>query len=175
MSDIATAKRGKKDSFANVAFGVVTQSAANTMTFAQIQVAVGLFQGVAVLLHRVLWYPDAALIREIVAATDSFYFALTVSNRVAAINDATDPSIIAMKWLIGIAANIEQQELPYVSDFSSLPMGGRLIPANPLFVACHSAGAAAARTLRVQLDFTFVTLADADYLELLQSMYPVSV
>jgi len=175
MSDVAGARRGKKDMYANIALGSVTLSAINTLTFSQLQISVGLFQGVAMLLHRISWYPYAANLREIVAATDSLSFALTVSNRVAAIEDATDPSIIACRRLIGIAAAVGSYEVPFESDFTRLPMGGKLIPANPLFLAATSGGFGAVATVKAQIDFSFVQLGDAEYLELLQAMYPVSV
>lgn len=175
MSDVAGAKRGRKDAYSNIAFGSVTMSAANTQTFSQINVAVGMFQGVALLIHRVLWYPLTATIRELVAATDSLYMALTCTNRVTAINDATDPSIICMQWIVGVGANVANEKMPLISDFSSLPSGGKLVPANPLWIAAHSGGFAAAGTVKAQLDFSFVQLTDADYLELLQSMYPITI
>lgn len=175
MSDVAVGRKVKKDAYSNIAFGAVTMSAANTLTFSQLSISVGLFQGVAMLIHRILWFPTTAAVREIVAATDALYIALTVSNRVAAINDATDPSIIGLYHKIGVGVAVEPATLPWQTDFSRLPMGGRLIPANPLFIAAHSAGFGAAATVRAQLDFTFVQLGDADYLELLQSMYPISV
>lgn len=175
MSDVASAKRGKKDTYSNIALASVTLSAANTITFSQLQTSVGLFQGVAMLLHRVLWYPASAATREIVASTDQLNMAITVSNRLTSLADVTDPSIVALKQIIGIAANVEKAELPLLSDFTTLPMGGKLIPANPLFIGAASAGFAAACVVRAQLDFSFVQLSDSDYLELLQSMYPIQV
>lgn len=175
MSDVASARRGKKDLYSNIALASVTLSAANTLTFSQLQISVGLFQGVALLLHRVLWWPTALTIREIVAATDSLYFGLVTSNRLTTIIDVTDPSIVTMQNIIGIAAGVERYQFPIVSDFSMLPGGGKLVPANPLFLAANTAGFAAAATVRAQLDFSFISLSDADYLELLQSIYPISV
>lgn len=175
MSDVAPGKKTRRDLYSNIALPSVTLSAANTLTFSQLQMGIGLFAGQALLLHRVLWFPNVATVREIVAATDSLYMALTVSNRLAGIADVTDPSVIALQAVVGVGANVESVKTPLVSDFTQLPGGGKLIPANPLFLAGYSLGFAAAAVIRAQLDFSFVQLGDADYLELLQSMYPITV
>lgn len=175
MSDPTSARRTKKDTYSNIALVSCAMSAANTLTFQQLSVSVGLFQGVAMLLHRISFWPNAAACREMVAATDALYMALTTSNRLTSISDVTDPSIIALEHIVGIGVSVEPWRNPIVYAFDALPGGGKLIPANPLFLAVNSAGYGAAATVKAQLDFTFVQLSDADYLELLQSMYPISV
>lgn len=170
-----TSRKAKADEFVNKAFGVVTMSAANTLTFAQIIFGVGMFQGIALVIHRLRWTPTAASIRELVAVTDDLNFALTSSNRVSAIHDASDPAIVSNHRIIGMGAGVEPIHLPIVDDFTMLPGGGLLIPANPVFVAAVTNGAAAASVVRVQLDFTFRELNEKDYLELLQGVYPANV
>lgn len=174
MSDIA-ARKGKKDAYANKAYGTVTCSAPNTLTFSAIQLAVGLFQGIAMLLHRVQWMPDTTSIREMVAATDSLYLALTSSNRLTSITTVSEPAIIDQKRYVGIGAAVANVELPWVSDFTNLPGGGKLIAANPLYVGIFTGGAVAASTASVILDFTFVELSDRDYLELIQQQFPANL
>jgi hypothetical protein len=163
------------DKYSNVAFATVTLSAANTLTFNQILMGTGVFAGVALLINRILWNPTVTSLREIVAATDDLTMALVSSNRLATIFDATDPSVLAQKRLVGIGVAVERYELPLISDFSTLPGGGKLIPASPLWMAGHTSGAAAASVIRCQLDFTFIQLEAADYLELMQSTYPANV
>lgn len=176
MSDVQrTARKTKADAYANKGYGVVTMSAANTLTFSQIQFGVGLFQGIAILLHRVLWSPTSTSLRELVAATDSLTMALTTSNRLTALNDVAEPAIVSMKYLVAIGVATASYELPLVTDYTSLPGGGKLIPANPLWVAANTAGAVAASVLRAELEFTFVQLADREYLELIQTMFPANI
>lgn len=175
MASDLVAKKGKRDQYANIGYGVVTMSAANALTFSQIQFAVGLFQGIAILLHRVLWRPTSTSIRELVAASDALYLALTTSNRLANIVDLSEPAIVAALSLIGKGVATENQELPLISDFTMLPGGGKLIPANPIYVAAFTEGAAAASSIRCQMEFTFVELSAADYLELIQSQYPANI
>jgi len=175
MPALPGATKGKKDEYANVAFGAVTLSAANTLTFSQIQMAIGMFQGIAMLIHRIAWQPTATSLREIVAATDSLHMALTSSNRLTAIYDLSDPSIIAQMQIIGIGVAVANEKLPLISDFTMLPGGGKLIAANPLYLAAVSGGFASAAVCRAQIDFTFIELADRDYMELIQAQFPANV
>lgn len=164
-----------KDLYANAAFGLCTMSAANTLTFAQINMGIGIFQRTAMLLHRVLYTPTQASVREMVAATDLMQMAITSSNRLTAIADQAEPAVISFKQLIGIGANVEAVWTPIIDDFSMLPNGGKLIAGNPIYLAMGTSGAAAASVVRCRLEFTFVELTDADYLELVQAQYPANV
>lgn len=165
----------KVDAYVNRLYGDVTMSAANTLTFAQILLGVGLFQGMALLIHRVLWYPVATTLREVVAAADSFNMALTSSNRVVDILETSDPAVLCRKSVIGIGVGTEPFEVPFITDFSTLPGGGKLVPANPLYVAMASGGFAAAGRTRVEIESTFIELASNEYLELLQAVYPANI
>jgi hypothetical protein len=169
------APKGKSDLYANVAFGVVTESAINTLTFAQIQMAVGLFQGIAMVIHRILWHLDSATARELVAATDQVDMALVSSNRLASISDVNDPAIIGKYRITGVGAAIAVMHFPLISDYTMLPGGGKICAANPLWLGLKMAGAAAVGTCRAQLEFTFIELTDRDYLELIQAQFPANV
>lgn len=175
MSDVSSAKKSRKDMYANRAYGEVTMSAANTLTFAAIQMAVGLFQGIAMLIHQINWRPAITSIREMVAATDSLQMAITSSNRLTSIVDVSEPAIIDQKHFIGVGANVAMEKEPYTTDWSMLPGGGKLIPANPLFIGANSGGFAAAATIRCELLFTFVQLNDRDYMELIQGLFPSNI
>lgn len=175
MTDPSGAKKVKADVFANSALATVTIAVADTLTFQQINMAVGLFQGVAMNLHKIEWWPSMAACRQIVAASDNLHMALTTTNRLTTIQDITDPAIVAMKAVVGIGVAVERYELPLIQSFEDLPSGGRLIPAQPLFLAADTSGFSAGVTINAVLYFTFHTLADADYLELLQSIYPVNL
>jgi len=167
--------KASADKFANVAFGSVTMSAANTLTFAQIQMGVGLFEGRAMVLHRVAFRPSFASIHELAAATDRLTMALTTSNRLTSIIDATDPAIVCQVDLISLGASIEVARMPFEIDYTGLPGGGKLLPCNPIWAACWTSGAAAASAMKCELSFTFVELSPQDYLEVIQSMFPVNV
>ncbi len=167
----------KSDLFTNLAFGTVQMSAVDTLTFNLIQFGVGIFQGVAMILHRILYFPSVASVRELVANNDEMHIALTTSNRLASITDVSQPAIIDRKSIIskvgGAAYN--ELELPLMQDFTRLPGGGKLVACNPIYAAMSTAGAAAASQCTIRLDMTFKELSDAEYLELIQSQYPANV
>lgn len=169
------ASKGSKDQYANVAYTLVNQTAANTLIFQSIQMAVGLFQGIAMILHRIYYMPFVAAMREIVAATDSMTLAITSSNRLAVIQDSNDPAIIdSIRWS-AIAVPVANWETPVIRDFTSLPGGGKLIAANPIYAGMMSSGFGAVQGAAIKLEFTFVELNDRDYMELIQAQFPANV
>lgn len=175
MANPVGAPKSSKDQYANVAYTIVSQTAANSLTFASIQMAVGLFQGIAMILHRIAYTPYVATLREVVAASDSFAMALTSSNRLAAVMDTNDPAIIDCWRVSGIGVPTSNMETPHYTDFTMLPGGGKLIAANPIYGAMHSGGFAAAQGGLIRLEFTFVELNDRDYMELIQAQFPANV
>lgn len=163
------------DEFINVAYAYVVQSAINTLTFAQIRMATGIFQGVAMVLHRVKYRPSTRTVRELVAVTDSWQFALTTSNRLVDIADVSEPAVIDVVQRTCVGVPVADMDLPIVSDFTSLPSMGKIIPCNPLFVGIQTAGYATPGSLFIELEFTFKELADKDYIELIQSQLPANI
>ena len=165
----------KRDQFVNVAHGNVSMSAANAITFNQILFAVGIFQGVAIVIHRMLYYPAAAACKEVIAATDRMTMALTTSNRLVSLLDISDPAVIDMYDVVPIGTPVADWTLPIVSDMTSLPGGGRIVAPGRLFFGMVTTGAAAASTGRCELQFTFKHLDDKDYIELIQSTMPANI
>jgi len=164
-----------KDQFSNRSFVDLTQSAANVLTFQQIRFAVGVFQGIGLLLHRIEWFPIGTSIQEIAATSDNFQLALTLRDDLANL-DPSNQSILATVVLQPIGAlPLGPVITPIISDFSSLPGGGLLIPANPLFLAMDSAGFAAVGRVRIAVYYTFMQLSDREAMELLQTIIPGNV
>lgn len=168
------AKAKQKDLYVNRSFAEVTMSGVDTLTFQQINFAVGTFQGVALKLIRLMYYPTGATLDQIVASTDSLYMGVTLRNDLTDISP-TNQSIIDLKAINGVGTNVEPLYVPFVTDFSTLPQGGVLIPANPLYITLLSAGFASAGIMRVVLYYTFVELTDRESVELLQTIIPGNV
>lgn len=175
MSDIAKAKRTKNDAYANVAFAYVVQTAINTLVFEQIQMAVGLFQGIAMVIHRLSYFPNS--LAELQVSADDLTMALVTSNRLSAISDVSDPAIIDSVRIqgVGAATTTNRVHTPIVSDYTTMPGGGKIVSANPLYFALNTAAFAAVTGARLKLEFTFVTLTDRDYLEIIQSQFPANI
>lgn len=171
------AKARSIDVYANRSFAELTLSAADTITFQQIRFAVGTFQGIGLLLHRVEYHLRAADYQGIVATADRLMFGLTVRDDITTL-DPTNQGIIS-KFEISVNRNATAEAImhvtPIVHDFTELPEGGLLIPPNPLFLAGDSSGIGSAAVYRAVLYYTFMQLDDRQSIELLQTLLPGNV
>ncbi len=166
--------KSRMDKFVNRAFTSVTCSAANTLTFEQIRFAVGTFQGIGLLLHRVFSWPTSASLREHGAATDRLIWGLTLRDDLSNL-DPSNQAVLTNQQVVGMGAGVEPFHLPIVVDWTSIPGGGLLVPANPLYAGITTEGAAAASSVRIMIEYTFMALSDAESIELLQTIIPGNV
>ena len=168
----------KRDLYVNRAMVRCTQSAANTLTFAKVNFAVGVFQGIALLIHKIAYHVSAGAIQGIVTNIDNFQVALTMSNQITDLTYAR-PEIIDSRELFGVlagvAANLILVDNLIESDMSMLPGGGMLVPANPIYLGMDSNALATAHFVDVVIFFTFKELSDSDYIELMQSRIQANI
>lgn len=164
----------KKDEYADRAISSILMSAANTLTFEKVQFAVGVFQGVGIVIHSLEFHPGVASYREIVANTDYMTLALCATDRLANIVD-DDPAIIATTTVVGMGASVEPLIRPIRISFTDLPGGGYIAAPNPLFIAMMTNGFVAAGSAYFRMYFTFIELSDAQYIELIQAQLPANV
>jgi len=149
-------------------YGSVTESAANTLTFGEIQTNVSVFDKAAFVLHRLEWHIPANSFDKLVDAADSMEFALVTSQNISSLgigNPAViDKLIIALSYdsAVGFAVN----EIPLIRDFSTLPGGGLIVAPRPLFLACRGVSLASALSVELLAYFTVKTLSADEYLEL---------
>lgn len=162
------------DQYSQCTYVDMDMSAANTISFQKINFAVGIFQGVALMLHRIEYHPDQPSVIELVANTDILHMAITTRNTLSTLEPA-DLSLINRVSLYGMGAAVEPVQVPIIQDFTGLPGGGRLCMANPLYFAMFSAGFAAAASARLVMHYTFMDLDDAQARELLQTLIPGNV
>lgn len=160
-----------KDVFANIIAQRVTETAANTLTFAEIATGIGLTQGVGLILDKLEWDPKTAAlaVANFNADADEIEVALTSSNALADLTGFNDRRILIKDgiYMHNGAAAISQQimQKPFVKCFD-IP----LIVATPkLYLAVKSTGMAAANTIDFRLYFRYVDLKIEEYLELAES------
>lgn len=110
---------------------------------------------------------------EFTGAGDSLVFGLVTSTRITALT-AADPSVLALQEKAVMGAYLGVIDSPLVADFQHLPEGGILVAANPIFLAMNTVSFVNPASATAVLRFTYKTLADADYLELLQSQMPAN-
>ena len=168
---------GRADVYPNRAFFSVLMSAANALTFTPIRFGTGIFQGTALIISRLDWYVQGPL-NEVADTSDEIAMALTNRDDLVALK-SNNMNILALNVLnvfaSGTPASAQIFQNPMISDFSGLPGGGLIFPANPLFMALHSTGLASAAEVDCMMYYTTKTLADADYIELVQSLIPVNI
>ena len=157
----------KKDKFANKFYGNVVESAANTLTFAEIQTGTEIFSKRAWVLSR-LEYRLTSAMALLLTGADVLSIALTSSNKMEALSlgDAgvIDLMELSIRFFSASGFNVVQQ--PFIRDFSSLPSGGLIITPRPLYLAVLGTDLASAATISVRGYFTQMTLKADEYLEL---------
>ncbi len=152
-----------KDRYVNTAFGSVTESAANTLTFNEIQTSISIFEKVAWIISRIEWYLPTATLALLAAADDLFDMALTASNNI---------SSLALNAAAVIDLNTFQNgnvapSWPMVRDFSQLPGGGKIIAPRPLYVALKGTSVASAGSVQCRISFLQMVLTPDEYIELI--------
>lgn len=157
-----------RDQFANKFYGTVTESAANTLTFAEIQTNVSVFDKQAWILHRLEWYINPAML-QLSAADDRFTVALTNSNSITSLglNDAAVIDEWELNCHFATAVGLADIQQPIIRDFTQLPGGGIIIVPRPLFVACKGTSLGAAGSAQVRGHFTVKELKADEYIELI--------
>lgn len=149
-------------------YGYSTESAANTLTFREVQTNVSVFDKAAFVLHRLEWYIDATTFNLIVASDDTFRMALTSSQNITTLG-LDNPAVIDLEELQGkvsSAVGFQYRDAPLIRDFSSLPGGGLIIAPRPLFIAVQGVSLASAGTAKLRAYFTIKNLSAEEYLEL---------
>jgi len=168
----------RADIYPNRAIFHVSQTTANDLSFQQVRFGMGIFTGTALILQRVEWFPDQAWNDSMVVAADFTEFAMTNRDDLAEL-EGDNMNVLLLKqhkiFVSGTPATAFLNELPIISDYSGLPGGGLIFPANPLFIAIHTTGFTSAITLKAVMYYLTKQLTDADYIELVQSLIPVNI
>lgn len=162
--------------FANKFYGTVTESAANTLTFSEIQTAVDIFSKAAWVLVRLEWYLTVAQFGLLVDDGDALQMSLTASDKMSDIS-LSDPGVIDSLTLhkrVATVVGINYHAQPITRDFSNLPSGGIIIVPRPLFVAVKGTGLASAGGASCRGYFSRVELKADEYIELVDFYRMVS-
>jgi hypothetical protein len=163
------------DEFSQVAALTVTEPAANTLTFVQLQgTSPGLFSHTAWIINQVEYYPAADDIGLLLQnAGDWVEFGISTTNKLTVLG-ISDANIVDIAQLItGQGAPAADQahihRLPIVRDFSNLPGGGLIIPAYPLYGFVAGIGLANPFTVYIRLRFITKELKPDEYIELVEA------
>jgi len=160
------------DKFVNIVNVPLVMSAANTITFEEINIGLNLFDKVGLLLTRLEFDPVTATLQDLDSDGDSMIMGLTSSANLTSLV-IEQAEVIDQVSLVrvdaGAAANFHIVRRPITHDFSTQPGGGLLVPPKPLYAAGFSAGMTVAGYFFLRLYFIIYKLNDAEYLELLET------
>ena len=163
----------KTEKFSQIGYLQVVESAANTLTFAGMSVFSNVLSNQGMIIHSAEYNLSGATLALPVASGDSVAFGLSGSDSLTSI-DLDDPEVYDFNKYIrvdyGTAATGVPFMQPYKFDFTGLPGGGMLVPADRLFAYVQGASVAAAATVSVRFRYTLITLGAQDYLELAQTL-----
>lgn len=159
------------DKYANRAFFDVTETAANTLTFSQVNTGIQAFSRMAWIIHRVDWYWGAK--DDLGANADQMEGALCSSNKFTEIS-LEDPSIFDyVLWgykIQGTPAAAMLWHEPIVHDYSSQPGGGIIVPGFPLFIAAQGTSLANPQHITARVWYTLLELKADEYIELVETL-----
>lgn len=161
------------DVFANMAFLGVTESAANTLTFAQLQLANALMsEKVAMVIHRIQVFSSVGP-SAFNASGDQQRIAVCLTDRLTDIQDLSQPEILTTitkeRWDFGAAASGMVVTTPLDFDFNAMPGGGILVPADRIYVGVQGLSLAVATSAYIRLWYTIMPLSKEDFWDLIEA------
>jgi len=167
------AKSKAGDKFANIAHLQCTEGSAGTLAFAQLAMANTLMsERFAMIIHRA----DITISNihsQFNASGDTASYALCLSDRVSNITDLSQPEVLFAGQVtrvdIGTAASGLFYQRPLEMDFSRLPGGGILVPADRLYLGVLGTSLVAALTVAMRIYYTVMPLDTSDYWELIEA------
>ncbi len=161
---------GVRDRFANFASIEVTQSAANTLTFASLATNMGFLgrrdQALAMVIDEIQYSPGRTGMNLMNAAQDHWTMALTTSDLITDLEDLTDRRLLdfheILLRVVGTPASHSFEEFPFRKQFFP-PL---ITAERTLFAALDTIGLASAVTSRLRILFRVETLTGAELVEL---------
>lgn len=161
------AKRAE-DRFANLASAVVTLSAADTLTFTELQTGIGLGQGVGILIDMIDYEVSPAMLELMTASGDQVACGWSTSDAVTDVN-VNERRVIDYTRISrhdhGTAASGEFVLQPQRKTF----IPSLVIAAPRLYLFGFSVGLASVGTIRSRIFFRYIDLTDKEYLELAET------
>ena len=161
------------DLFSNIAYASVTESAANTLTFSEIQTGISVHEKVAWVISRIVWHIPTSTLILMAAAADGVNMGLVLSNKIDDLEDMADPSLvdnlIVSRHDFGTGASGYHLFEPIVKDYSALPGKGLIVTPKPLYAACQGISLSTPATVSCRIFYTTKELAADEFWELVQA------
>ena len=160
-----------EDRFANVFTASVVMSAANVLTFAELNFGITLRDRIAIVIDELYFYPSFAALAEMTATGDRISWGITISDQVADINVLSDRRIMYNQSIFrldaGTAASAVIKQRPFKESFSP-PI---IVLPNRMFFGSSSAGLTSAATTQMRMHYRTVKISSDDQLiEVLETL-----
>ena len=159
-----------RDRYANIATFNVTESAAGTLTFAELRTNAGIDasrrRATAILVDEIDYFPNRATAALMTTAGDDQLFGLTISDGVTDLQDMSDSRILhsaritRVDW--GTAGSAQFEYAPLVFQFFP-PL---ITAERSIYLGLESAGLASASNLRARMYYRTVEITDGEFLEI---------
>ena len=165
------------DKFANIANLEITESGANTLTFQELKTGAGIFEKMAMVIHRIEYMTTGVVWNLPTDGADALNCALVTSNQITTLAKDKAQVIDLLKVVAmtaGTPANKIILALPIVPDLASLPGGGLIVPATNLYGAALGVSVASASYWRMTLYFTYKELKGEEFWELVEATRALS-
>lgn len=163
----------KKDMYAQIAYIVNVESAANTLSFQALSVFSNILTPKGLLIERVEHYISPVDYNKILDESDSIVFGLCGDSSMSTVSLA-DAQVYDYNRIgeadHGTPANAELLFIPVVNDYTTLSGGGRLVPADRIYSFIQGVSLASAVTVETRFHFRMLDLSAQEYLELAQAL-----
>jgi len=165
-----------KDVYANRFNVHLSETIAGTARFVEVPTYANAFSKEAFVIHKLEYAFSQTDLDSLVANQDGLVACLSTANHMSSIAIGAafpEPGIIDMVQIManlrGAAATLFLRDAVVTHDLSTLPGGGIIVPARPLFVGVQGIGLGAAVTVDVRGWFTKVDLKDQEFIELVDA------
>lgn len=162
----------QQDKFTNILHERVTMSAANTLTFSEIDVGLNIFDKVGLIIQRIEYVPEDNIFdTEMTADGDKINFGICADSGITTLN-VNERAVIdthSEYYILETAVGFRYVTIPIVHNFSQLPGGGILVSPRPLYLAATSGGFANPVVVDMRMYFTVMKMTPESYFELLES------
>ena len=160
-----------EEKYVNQAFLSVTESAANTLTFAKLETGVSIYEKVGWLISRVDWFLSSLTAGVLDTTGDVLKYGISVMDSLATVGLGLSAVVdfnSIQRFDFGVAASGFIFHSPVTKSFADLPGGGLLLPPNPIYVWAEGVGLVGAQTIQVRMFYTVKQLKTEDFWELVE-------
>jgi len=162
-----------KDQYCQLGYISVAETAANTLTFAGLSVFSNVLAQKGMVISRIEYLLSNTSMSYLEDDNDALMVGLSGDDGLSSI-DLDDPSVYdiinIMMVSSGTPGTIIRNLVPIVKDFSQMPGGGLLVPADRVYGYIQGTSLAGGGSVRIRFWYRIIDFTAQEYLELAQSL-----